>query len=207
MRVGTTIGIGLASVAVLAAIAGSVGHGEATTVGRRLSVTVMPADWSGDTMTVRVPARPGRYAVLVEGDAPTPPGPVDPPLPPGPPVPPDPPQPAPNDPVIRDVRAALPKTPAPADREAATALAGLYTELAGAVRDERFKTVYDFLGTYRKVSENMVPGDVILAARKVAAGLVAQTFPQDPETTLDKTTRDRAADLFGKLAAAFGGWK
>jgi hypothetical protein len=169
--------------------------------GQKYTVTCVLTDASRGTSlptSVTVSFKPAPDAPVPPPPPPFPPNPPDPPTPP--PVPPVPPGPE-ADP---DVLAVLPKAPSADERQLARVLAGLYAQVAAEVKKTDYGTVGDFLAAYHRVKDNMVQSDLLMPARTAAAAKVAAVFPTAVDAAITKDVRDKAAELFARLAATFG---
>lgn len=133
-------------------------------------------------------------AVITIGAAP-PPGPVPPG--PNPPVPP-----GPDSQLVKDLRAAFAAEAGTAKVKQIADLAAVYREVAAKSSSPDLKTAGDLLTVLRTAVGSLVPADALVGVRKRVAVEVSATLPSDPTVTLDTTTRQKAAEVFTRVASA-----
>ena len=134
-------------------------------------------------------------ATVVIGDAP--------PTPPGPgPVPPGPVPPSPDSPLVKELKAAYQADTSPEKAKHLASLAAVYREVSAKTNASEVKTAGDLLGVLRAAVGSLVPADALVTVRKRIAVEVSASLPSDPAVALDTTTRQKAAEVFTRVASA-----
>lgn len=165
-------------------------------VGGRLIFTGPPGVYKIKLRVIRskdgkTAAETARACVTIGEPGPTPPG-------PGPPVPPVPPE----DPLTRELRAALANDPGtPAEKSKwAQDLADLYRQAVGTANDPAVKTAGDLLAVLRKASTAILPPDALKGVRTRVMSELEKALPDDGAAELTPATRAAAAAAFQRIS-------
>lgn len=134
-------------------------------------------------------------ATVVIGDAP--------PTPPGPgPVPPGPVPPGPESQLVKELKLAYAADTGAEKAKHLASLAAVYREVSAKTNAPEVKTAGDLLGVLRAAVGSLVPADALTALRKRIAVEVSASLPSDPAVALDTTTRQKASEVFTRVAQA-----
>ncbi len=147
--------------------------------------------------------KPGRYTVLVwtaAGDVPSPAAKCvvvigDAPAPPAP---------APVDPFARDLQQLYERDSTKDKALHVAQLAVLYREAITFARKAEVATAGDLAERIRTAASSLIPADALVAIRKRVAEEIARELPVTSDAPLDSATRDRAAQLFERIANLLG---
>ena len=138
-------------------------------------------------------AETARATVVIGSGPPVPPGPV----PPVPPVPP-----GPESVLVKDLRAAYAADTGPLKAQQVASLAAVYREVASKTTSADLKTAGDLLSVLRTAVASLVPPDALVGLRKRIGTELSASLPTDPAAVLDSVTRQKAAEVFGRVASA-----
>jgi hypothetical protein len=181
-------------------------------------LNVFPPDMLTDKRATVVTAhRAGRYRLLcytAVGNEPSEPalclivvGEPGPEPGPGPGPGPGPEPPAPTDPLTKAVQAAYDADAGPEKKRQKDALAALYRQAVKTAEDQSLKTAADLLGILQKARQSLLPDAALLPLRQVISKELNAALGTKPDAALDADMRKKAAEAFGKIAAALEAMK